>query len=177
MTSMFPGYGKRDRSQDGPAGRPGPTDYNRFGRSEPAELGVGGQPRPLRWAHWLLIGGAIILLTSSFVGFFGADSAGEAIAESAASRTNRLFVAGANFFGGFLLALMAPSMLQGAKTSRRVITVVIALVLFFNIAALALGLAGLIVLLIPVLLAFALLFMYRPSVNRFMDGKHSDSYE
>ena len=51
--------------------RPGPRDYNRAARNTLAKEGLDVWPRPLRWAYWVLVVSAVIMLVSGMVGIFG----------------------------------------------------------------------------------------------------------
>lgn len=171
MTSMFPTPGRRDRSDDARAGRPGPIDYNRAGRRAPKLGGPLSSPASLRWAYWIVVVAAIVMLTTGFVGFFGLGETGASASESDVARVNRWFVAGTNVAASVILALTSASLANGSRLARRVIAVAIVISLFVNVAALVLGLVGLVLVIIPVLLAFALLFMFRPEANEFIAEK------
>lgn len=178
MTSMFPRPGHPDNgNQD--ADRPGPRDYNRPTR--PAqEVDPNHAPAVLRWAYWVLVVAAIVMLTSAMVGIFGEAGsqhlpASEAVAEYL--RTNRYFVAISNMVAAVIIALIAAQLTTGSRWPRRIITVVIAFTLFSNIAALALGVGGLALLFIPMLLMVALVLLYRPAANRFINSHNYASFK
>lgn len=176
MTSMFPGQGSGQPKGD--PSRPGPVDYNRADRKQAGHkqsaadtAGAGGAPKSLRFAYWVLVIAAIIMLVSGMIGMFG-DSGAEEVAASKQiadylSR-NRNFVAISNIVCALVMALCAPQLPHGSKWSRRIITIAIAFSLFVNIAAMALGVGGLGLVAIPVVLAVALLLLYRPDSNQFM---------
>ena len=151
--------------------RPGPRDYNRAARNTSASQNLDAWPRPLRWAYWVLVVSAVIMLVSGMVGIFGGggeqmEPSDSRIAEYV--RSNRLFVSVFNIIGAILLALFSAQLANGSKWARRIISVVIAIALFFNIAALALGIGGLGLLIIAVTLLIAVVLLFRPQSNRFI---------
>ena len=151
--------------------RPGPRDYNRAARNSSANQNLDAWPRPLRWAYWVLVVSAVLMLVSGMVGIFG--SGGPEVEPSNAQvaeylHSNRLFVAVTNIIGAILLALFAAQLAGGSKWSRRIITAVIAFALFNNIAALALGIGGLGLLIIPIALIIALALVFQPQSTRFI---------
>ena len=154
--------------------RPGPRDYNRAARNTSAKESVDAWPRPLRWAYWVLVVSAVIMLVSGMVGIFG--SGGPQVEPQNAQvaeylHSNRLFVAVTNAVGAILLALFAAQLASGSKWARRIITAVIAFALFTNIAALALGIGGLGLLIIPITLIVALALLFQPQSNRFIKDR------
>lgn len=166
MTSMFPGQGNPDKQ---PGDRPGPVDYNR--PLTPAEEADPQRaPGCLRAAYWVLVGAAIVLLASGLVGLFGTAHLGAppdpAVAEYL--RRNRSFVSYSNIACAIAIALCAAHLFGGSRWPRRVITVASALSLFVNIAAMALGIGGLALLIIPLALMVALALLFRPAVGRYL---------
>lgn len=175
MTSMFPGHGRRDDDRNGGSAdknhRPGPRDYNRPVQHTTQDQDLSVWPRPLQWAYWVLVVAAVIMLVSGMVGIFGGggeqmEPSDSRIAEYV--RSNRLFVSVFNIIGAILLALFSAQLANGSKWARRIISVVIAIALFFNIAALALGIGGLGLLIIAVTLLIAVVLLFRPQSNRFI---------
>lgn len=154
--------------------RPGPRDYNRAARNTSAKESLDAWPRPLRWAYWVLVVSAVIMLVSGMVGIFG--SGGPQVEPQNAQvaeylHSNRLFVAVTNAVGAILLALFAAQLASGSKWARRIITAVIAFALFTNIVALALGIGGLGLLIIPITLIVALALLFQPQSNRFIKDR------
>ena len=154
--------------------RPGPRDYNRAARNTSAKESLDAWPRPLRWAYWVLVVSAVIMLVSGMVGIFG--SGGPQVEPQNAQvaeylHSNRLFVAVTNAVGAILLSLFAAQLAGGSKWARRIITAVIAFALFTNIAALALGIGGLGLLIIPITLIVALALLFQPQSNRFIKDR------
>ena len=154
--------------------RPGPRDYNRAARNTSAKENLDAWPRPLRWAYWVLVVSAVIMLVSGMVGIFG--SGGPQVEPQNAQvaeylHSNRLFVAVTNAVGAILLSLFAAQLAGGSKWARRIITAVIAFALFTNIAALALGIGGLGLLIIPITLIVALALLFQPQSNRFIKDR------
>ncbi|MDY3128071.1 MAG: hypothetical protein SOW59_08135 [Corynebacterium sp.] len=145
--------------------RPGPIDYNRRRKAPP----VGGQqlPRALRWAYWLFIAVSICMVCAGLVGIFGLGVQPE-IAQPGPVRFNTLLVAWTNIVLAVVFSLFAPQVPSGSRFVRRLITGAVIVALFMNIAAFLIGIAGLVLIVIPVLLALCLLFMYRPEVNDFL---------
>ena len=148
MTYGTPGYS------------PGPFDYNRASRKDSRWEGTVCPPS-LRWAYWVLVAAAVVMLTSGLVAFFGGQSAGMPAGD-------QLFVAVSNVVGALVIAVAAAQLSGGNKWARRVCTTAAALCIFFNVAALALGVGGIALLLIPILLAVAILLMFRPTANEFI---------
>ena len=154
--------------------RPGPRDYNRAARNSSANQNFDAWPRPLRWAYWVLVVSAVLMLVSGMVVIFGSgepqvEPSNAQVAEYLHS--NRLFVAVTNIIGAILLALFAAQLAGGSKWSRRIITAVIAFALFTNIAALALGIGGLGLLIIPIALIIALALLFQPQSTRFIKAR------
>ena len=154
--------------------RPGPRDYNRAARNTSAKENLDAWPRQLRWAYWVLVVSAVIMLVSGMVGIFG--SGGPQVEPQNAQvaeylHSNRLFVAVTNAVGAILLALFAAQLASGSKWARRIITAVIAFALFTNIAALALGIGGIGLLIIPITLIVALALLFQPQSNRFIKDR------
>ncbi len=154
--------------------RPGPRDYNRAARNTSAKENLDAWPRQLRWAYWVLVVSAVIMLVSGMVGIFG--SGGPQVEPQNAQvaeylHSNRLFVAVTNAVGAILLALFAAQLASGSKWARRIITAVIAFALFTNIVALALGIGGLGLLIIPITLIVALALLFQPQSNRFIKDR------
>ena len=142
--------------------RPGPRDYNRAARNTSAKENLDAWPRPLRWAYWVLVVSAVIMLVSGMVGIFG--SGGPQVEPQNAQvaeylHSNRLFVAVTNAVGAILLALFAAQLAGGSKWARRIIT------------ALALGIGGLGLLIIPITLIVALALLFQPQSNRFIKDR------
>ena len=46
-------------------------DYNRAARNSSAKENLDAWPRQLRWAYWVLVVSAVIMLVSGMVGIFG----------------------------------------------------------------------------------------------------------
>ena len=114
------------------------------------------------------------MLVSGMVGIFG--SGGPQVEPQNAQvaeylHENRLFVAVTNAVGAVVLALFAAQLASGSKWARRIITIVIAIALFNNIAALALGIGGLSLLIIPISLIIALALLFQPQSNRFIKDR------
>ncbi len=154
--------------------RPGPRDYNRAARNTSAKENLDAWPRQLRWAYWVLVVSAVIMLVSGMAGIFG--SGGPQVEPQNAQvaeylHSNRLFVAVTNSVGAILLALFAAQLASGSKWARRIITAVIAFALFTNIVALALGIGGLGLLIIPITLIVALALLFQPQSNRFIKDR------
>ena len=154
--------------------RPGPRDYNRAARNSSANQNFDAWPRPLRWAYWVLVVSAVLMLVSGMVVIFGSgepqvEPSNAQVAEYLHS--NRLFVAVTNIIGAILLALFAAQLAGGSKWARRIITAVIAFALFTNIAALALGIGGLGLLIIPIALIIALALVFQPQSTRFIKAR------
>ena len=100
--------------------RPGPRDYNRAARNTSASQNLDAWPRPLRWAYWVLVVSAVLMLVSGLVGIFGSggpqvEPQNPQVAEYLHS--NRLFVAVTNTVGAVVLALFAAQLASGSKLS------------------------------------------------------------
>ncbi len=112
------------------------------------------------------------MVLSSLAGFFGpaagpGHSAGDATAHDATAnelarylQTNRNVVAWANLGGGIGIAVLAPH-LHRLRWARHLLCALVGLACFINVAAVALGVGGLVLLAIPVLTLAATLAMFR----------------
>ena len=151
--------------------REGPVDYNRSYTppSVPQELA----PAPLRWAYWVLIVAAVIMLCAGLVGFFG-TGAEPVTEEPGAVKFNRYLIAGTNVIGTIIFSLTAPQLAQGSKIGRRVITATSCVVLFVIVAGYLIGVSGFFLILIPIFIATALVMMFRPSANAYIAEKAGD---
>lgn len=135
-------------------------------------------PAPLAWAYWILIAVAVVLLTSGFVGLFGTGGADtgsvdpDLSADAAAYlERNWRFVAVANTVCAVALGCLVPQMASGSQWGRRIVAGVMGLACLVNIGAIALGVGGMALLVIPVLMAVAALLMFRPAANSFVQEK------
>ncbi len=155
MPSMFPSMGHHD------------DDLNR--RSTGGEEGE--WPKALRWGYYLAVAAAVLLILSGLVmgseGYTGDPGVDQELID--AFLRNVRFLGGYNIVAGLVLAALAAQLKKGGKLSRRWLTGVIALTLFFNVAALAIQVGGFGLGLIVVLLALVALLIFRPSANRYVD--------
>ena len=84
---------------------------------------------------------------------------------------NRYWIAGVNIVGAIIFSVISPQLAQGSKLGRRIITVTAAIVLFIIVAGFLIGVSGFFLVIIPVLIAIALLLMFRPAANDFIAKK------
>lgn len=143
-----------------------PHDYNRrpAGRREPLDVSV--WPKDLRWAYWVFVAAAIVMVVSALAGFFATDSSSGEAAEFL--RSNRTFVAWSNLIGAIVIAFIAPQLARPMKHARSVLAAVTGLSAFCNIAAVAIGAGGLFLIAIVIFLVAGTYLMYRPDPNVFV---------
>lgn len=149
----------------------GPVDYNRsyIPPRAPHEI----SPASLRWAYWVLVIAAVVMLCAGLFGIFeSGPHAG--VEEPSAVKFNRYLIAGINIAGAVVFSVTAPQLAQGSKVGRRVITGTAAVVLFVIVAGFVIGVSGFFLVLIPVFIAAALLLMFRPAANDFIAKKAGD---
>lgn len=155
MPSMFPSMGHHE------------DDLNR--RSTGGEAGE--WPKALRWGYYLAVAAAVLMVFSGMVmiseGYTGDPGVDQEFID--AFLDNVRFLGGYNIIAGLVLAILAAQLKKGGKLSRRWLTGVIALTLFFNVAALAIQVGGFGLGLIVVLLALVALLIFRPASNRYID--------
>lgn len=149
----------------------GPVDYNR--KYTAPRIPQETSPSSLRWSYWILVVAAVVMLCAGFIGIFGTGSE-PAIEEPGAVTFNRYLIAGTNIVGAILFSLFSPQLAQGSKIARRVITVTAAVVLFVIVAGFLIGVSGFFLVIIPVLVAAALLMMFRPASNDYISKKAGD---
>ena len=73
-----------------------------------------------------------------------------------------------NLAAAIIIALVAPQLARAMKHARTILAAVVGLSCFFNIAAIAIGAGGLLLVAIPFLLLGATVLMYRPDANEFI---------
>lgn len=148
--------------------RQGPVDYNRA--YTPPRVPQEASPASLRWAYWALVAAAVVMLCAGLFGIFenGPESGMD---EPGAVKFNRYLIAGVNIVGAIVFSVISPQLAQGSKLGRRIITVTAAIVLFIIVAGFLIGVSGFFLVIIPVLIAIALLLMFRPAANDFIAKK------
>ena len=129
--------------------RQGPVDYNRG--YTPPRIPHEVSPASLRWAYWILVVAAVVMLCAGLFGIFGTGA--EPVVEE---------------------PVTSPQLAQGSKLARRIITVTAAVVLFVIVAGFLIGVSGFFLVVIPVLVAAGLLLMFRPASNDFIAKKAGD---
>lgn len=147
-----------------------PDDPNRAPRSTATGAEDNTWPTSLRWGYYLSVAAAVVMVLTGLV-VFTQDWQGdpEAAADVIdAFRRNLRFVGGFNIVAGLMIAALAAQLQAGGKISRRVLLVVFALAVFFNIAAFAIQVGGLAMVLIVLLLAVAAVLIFRPDANRYI---------
>lgn len=140
--------------------RPGPADYNR--PAAPARQEVTECPLSLRWAYWVFVVAAVVMLVSVLAAVFGPSDI------DSFTRTNRTFVAVTNGIGAVALVFAAALLPRGSGRARILAAVVVALVSFCDVAAVAIGVGGMALVAIPVLLVAGTYLMFRPAANAFV---------
>ena len=144
-----------------------PKDYNREARRKPEPVDLTVWPKDLRWAYWVFVAAAVVMAASGLVGFFGQNQ--EATGEFAEFlKANRHFVSAVNLGGAVIIALIAPQLSRAMKHGRSILAAVVGLGSFCNVAAIAIGAGGLLLVLIVALLVTATYLMYRPAPNEFV---------
>lgn len=157
MTSTYPSF------------IPDPNDRNRRTSVElPAD---GSWPVQLRWGFVLILVGAVLMLLTALLqltgGYPGDPDADYDVINY--FMRNLRFTAYGNILAAVILTVLATRLRSGNKVARRWITGVIVLVCALNIVSYLLGIAGFGSVLIMVLLILALLMIFRPSSNAFID--------
>ncbi|MHA2787981.1 hypothetical protein ACXZ66_02365 [Corynebacterium sp. S7] len=160
MPSMFPSFSAH------------PDDRNR--RYEEPKVGD-DWPRALQIGFWLIVVGAILMVLSALLmisaGFPG-DPADTEMRD--AYMRNMWFLSVFNIVAALIMGGAAPYLRQGSKKARRILAVCIALACFFNVAGFALRVGGLVMMVIVVILAFAALFIFRPTSNAYISAKSNN---
>lgn len=148
---------------------PDPNDPNRRRRKETLPED-GTWPRSLRWGYVLVVVACVAMLVHGAL-MLSLGYVGDPAATPERQQwfmTNMRIVAWWNIGAGLTMSLFAAQLRTGSRMSRRVLTVLIALTMFINMAGFIILVSGLASVAITVLLAFALLFMYRPVANEFI---------
>ncbi|WP_018297846.1 hypothetical protein [Corynebacterium lubricantis] len=157
MPSMFPSFSAH------------PDDRNR--RYDEPEVGD-DWPRSLQIGFWLIVAGAIMMVLTAMLmvaaGFPG-DPADTELRD--AYMRNMWFMAIFNVIVALVMGGAASYLRKGSKNARRVVAVCIALACFFNALAFALRVGALSMMVIVVLLAFAALFIFRPTANAYISAQ------
>lgn len=151
--------------------RQGPVDYNRG--YTPPRIPHKVSPASLRWAYWILVVAAVVMLCAGLFGIFG-TGAEPVVEEPGPVKFNRYLIAGINIVGAIIISVTSPQLAQGSKLARRIITVTAAVVLFVIVAGFLIGVSGFFLVVIPVLVAAGLLLMFRPASNDFIAKKAGD---
>lgn len=157
MPSMFPGMYAN------------PDDPNRGPRRSASDA-PGTWPSSLRWGYYVLVATAILLVLVGMIALaqdYGGDP--EAAPEVIdAYHRNVRFIGVYNIIAGLVVAALGAQLKSGGKISRRVLAGVIALTIFFNIAAFAIQVGGLAMVAICVLLGVAAVMVFRPDANAYI---------
>ena len=144
-----------------------PHDYNRAARGQKKPVDLEVWPNSLKYAYWVFVVAAVYLALTGLAGFFGpGDSSKTAFSQFRAE--NRHFVSWTNLAAAIIIALVAPQLARAMKHARTILAAVVGLSCFFNIAAIAIGAGGLLLVAIPFLLLGATVLMYRPDANEFI---------
>ena len=151
-----------------------PNDPNRGPRRTP---GVESDtwPATLRWGYYLTVAAAILMVLTGMVGLaqdFGGDPDASREVIDAYHRNVR-FIGVYNIIAGLFIAALGAQLKSGGRISRRVLAGVIAVSIFFNIAAFAIQVGGLALVAICVLLGVAAVLVFRPDSNDYMRQKSS----
>ena len=146
----------------------GPVDYNR--KYKAPRIPQETSPASLRWAYWVLVVAAVVMLCAGFIGIFGTGGEPE-IEEPGAVKFNRYLIAGTNIIGAIIFSLFSPQLAQGSKVARRVITATAAVALFVIVAGFLIGVSGFFLVIIPILIAVAMVLMFRPAANDYISKK------
>lgn len=157
MTSMYPSY------------RPDPNDPNR--RRNVVLPEDGSWPVQLRWGFVLILVTAVLMIATSLLqltgGFPGNPDADYAYIES--YMFNLRVTAVWNIAAAVVMALLAARLRVGDKVARRWLAAAIALTSAMNLISFLLSVTGIVGILIMVLLVLALLLLFRPTSNAFID--------
>lgn len=127
-------------------------------------------PRNLQIAFYLICAAAVIMLLTSMLLIAQGAPAGVDEAVRERLTTNLRIVAFGNIILGVLLVSAASFFRHGSRKARRWAAIGTALALFLNLAAFWVQVVtALAAMAIAVLLAFAMLFAFRPDANAFVD--------
>lgn len=157
MTGMYPSF------------RPNPNDPNR--RSDFTLPEDGSWPVQLRRGFALILIAAVLMILTGLLQLAGGFP-GDPDMDFAFIRTymfNLRITAVWNIVAAIILALLAAQLSKGNRIARRWLAAVIGLSSAMNLISFLLGVTGFAGVLILVLLVLALLFLFRPSSNAFMD--------
>lgn len=147
-----------------------PDDPNRGPRRTSADEDDGTWPGSLRWGYYLSVAAAVVMVLTGLV-VLTQDWPGDPAASADvvdAFRRNLRFIGVFNIVAGLVIAALAAQLKAGGRISRRVLVVVFALAVFFNIAAFAIQVGGLAMVIIVLLLAVAAVMIFRPDANRYI---------
>lgn len=152
-----------------------PDDPNRRPRKTTVGEDSDALPGSLRWGYYLSVAAAIVMVFTGLVvltqDYAGDPSASLEVIE--AFRRNVRFIGVFNILAGLVIAALAAQLKIGGKISRRVLALVFALAVFFNIAAFAIQVGGLAMVLIVILLGVAAVMIFRPDANRYVQRMSS----
>lgn len=143
-----------------------PNDPNRRYRGAVGDT----WPRNLQIAFYLICGAAVLMLVTAMMllsqGFPG-DPANESLCAS--YMTNLRAVSIGNIVLALLLVSAASYFRHGNRIARRCAAGFVALSCFLNVAAFMVQLTSWASMVIVILLAFSMLFAFRPDANAFVD--------
>lgn len=147
-----------------------PDDPNRGPRRNTAGDDDGTWPNSLRWGYYLSVAAAVLMVFTGLM-VLTRDHAGDPGASAEvieAFRRNVRFIGAFDVIAGLVIAALAAQLKAGGRISRRVLAAVVAVAVFFNVAAFAIQVGGFAMLLIVLLLAAAAVMIFRPDANRYM---------
>lgn len=151
-----------------------PNDPNRGRRRTPGQ-DFDTWPATLKWGYYLTVAAAVLMVVTGMVGLaqdFGGDpDAAPEVIE--AYHRNVRFIGIYNIIAGLVIAALGAQLKAGGRISRRVLAGVIALSIFFNIAAFAIQVGGLAMVAVCVLLGVAAVLVFRPDSNDYI--RHQSS--
>lgn len=145
-----------------------PNDPNRRYR------GAAGDewPRNLQLGFYLVCAAAVLMLvTAMFLLFMGYPGNPDNESLRKSYMLNMRITAYGNILLALLLAACASYFRLGSRTARRLAAGAVALTCFLNVAAFVLQLTSWVSIVIVALLAFAMLFAFRPDSNAFVEKK------
>ena len=150
----------------------GPDDLNRGSRRAAADADTGPVtwPGSLRWSHHLIVAAAVLMILTGMVGLTQDRVADPGVSREVvdAFHRNVRFISVYNILAALLLAACSAQLRGGGMISRRILAGVIALSVFFNIAAFAIQVGGVAMVAVCVVLGVALVLLFRPGSTSYM---------
>lgn len=147
-----------------------PNDKNRRFDGKVGETA----PASLKWAYWLLIAAAVLMLATGLILLKAGVPADIAPDVRDNFRTNLRIVASGNMVLGVCLTAAASFFERGSKPARRWAAGFVLLTIFLNFAGFFVGVIGWVAFVIVVLVSFGMFAAFRPAANAYVAEKSGD---